>query len=214
MSEAGSVFSMPVDVPQILARPASVGVETPGIYARVVDDKNCICIVGMPGELLLKGENVFSGYWRRPEENATCFTHDGWFRTGDIVTCDSDGFYSVVDRKKDIFISGGENVCPSELEAAMQGFPGIAEVAVFGVPDSRWGEVGHMAIVAAPGACIERLAVLNFLNGRIARYKLPKHISIVQALPRTGSGKVQKGVLRASLIDASAPQADADSPVP
>ncbi len=199
MSEAGTVFGMPVELDTITAKAGSVGIPTPGLGVRIVDGEDRDCPAGSAGELLLKGDNVFSGYWRAPEENARCFTADGWFRTGDIALCDSDGFYRIVDRKKDMFISGGENVYPAEIEAAMAGYPGLEEVAVVGVPDSKWGEVGHMALVASPGQTIDTAAVSAWLDGRLARYKLPKLITVVDSLPRTGSGKIIKSELRALL---------------
>jgi len=196
MSETGTVFGMPPD-PAIIARKAgSVGFGTPAIEARIVDEAEQDCPDGTPGELLLRGENVFAGYWRRPQANEDAFTHDGWFRTGDVAVRDSDGFYRLVDRKKDMFISGGENVYPAEVESAMAGFAGIAELAMFGVPDEKWGEVGHLVIVALPGVCIDRDSVIAYLEGRLARYKIPKHVTFAASLPRTGSGKVMKGILR------------------
>jgi fatty-acyl-CoA synthase len=196
MSETGTVFGMPQQREVIAQKAGCVGLETPMIEARIVDDSEQDCQDGTPGELLLRGENVFSGYWRRPEANEAAFTKDGWFRTGDIAVRDEDGFYRLVDRKKDMFISGGENVYPAEIEAAMAGFEGIAELAVLGVPDATWGEVGHMVIVPSPGLRIDRQAVISHLEGRVARYKIPKHVSFVESLPRTGSGKIMKAALR------------------
>jgi fatty-acyl-CoA synthase len=199
MSEAGTVFGMPVDPAMIASKAGSAGIATPMIETRIVDDADQDCQDGTPGELLLRGENIFAGYWRRPQANAEAFTADGWFRTGDVAVRDADGYYTLVDRKKDMFISGGENVYPAEVEAAMAGCPGIAELAVLGVPDQKWGEVGHMVIVLAPGACIDRDGALAHLNGRVARYKIPKHVTFADSLPRTGSGKIMKGVLRLAL---------------
>lgn len=196
MSEAGSVCMMPIDIELIRRRPRSVGVRTPGVHARLVDAAMNDCPPGAPGEILLKGENVFLGYWRRPELTMASFTEDGWFRTGDIGVL-RDGLYDIVDRKKDMYISGGENIYPAEVEAAMSGFPGLVDVCVVGIPDERWGEVGHMVIV---GSEVETEAVMNFLSHRIARYKLPKHVSFAESLPRTGSGKVRKDDLRSSLL--------------
>jgi len=200
MSEAGSVFSMPIDIERIRARPRSVGIGTPDIAARIVDEELKECPPGTAGELLLKGDNIFLGYWRLPELNQSYLTHDGWFRTGDVAIW-QDGYYTLVDRKKDMFISGGENVYPAEIESAISAFPGLAEVAVVGVPDERWGEVGHLVIVPCIGTEISAAAVLGFLETRIARYKLPKHLTLMAELPRTTSGKVQKQVLRATLLD-------------
>jgi fatty-acyl-CoA synthase len=196
MSETGTVFGMPLDTSTIAGKAGSVGFGTPMIEARIVDDAGQDSADGTPGELLLRGENVFSGYWRRREANEAAFAEDGWFRTGDVAVRDSDGFYTLVDRKKDMFISGGENVYPAEVESAMAGFEGIAELAVIGVPDQKWGEVGHLVIVAVPGVSIDRESVFAYMDGRLARYKIPKHVTFADSLPRTGSGKVMKAALR------------------
>ena len=199
MSEAGTVFGMPVDCARIAAKAGSAGVPPPGVQARIVDAAGQACEDGRAGELQLRGANVTAGYWRRPLETRAAFTEDGWFMTGDVAVRDADGFYSLVDRKKDMFISGGENVYPAEIEAALAGFPGLAEAAVIGVPDERWGEVGHCAIVATPGGALDLDAVTMHLRGCLARYKLPAHVTVIDALPRTGSGKVQKDQLRTML---------------
>jgi fatty-acyl-CoA synthase len=195
MSEAGSVFFMPIDIDQIRSRPQSVGIGVPGIASRVVDANLQDCPPGVPGELLLKGENIFLGYWPNPTHDQTAFTEDGWFRTGDIVQWRG-GYFDLIDRKKDMYISGGENVYPAESEVALAGYPGVAEIAVIGVPDARWGEVGHAFLVPCAGQHLDVGAIEAFLAKKIAKYKLPKHWSIVDALPRTPSGKVQKAALR------------------
>jgi fatty-acyl-CoA synthase len=199
MSEAGTVFGMPLDPALIAAKAGSVGFGTPAIEARIVDEVGDECPDGIAGELVLRGDNVFGGYWRHPEASAAAFTTDGWLRTGDIATRDSEGYYTLIDRKKDMFISGGENVYPAEIEAALSGFPGIAEVAVVGVPDVTWGEVGHMAIVPMDGFAIQNDSLREYLQGKLAAYKIPKHVTYLDVLPRTGSGKVMKGALRAAV---------------
>ncbi|PXA89731.1 acyl-CoA synthetase [Caulobacter sp. D5] len=201
MSETGTVFGMPVDPAQIDARAGSVGVALPGVRSRIVDAAGRDCPDGQPGELLLKGDNVFSGYWRRPDDTAAAFTADGWFRTGDIARADTEGFHWLVDRKKDMFISGGENVYPAEIEAALADHPGIAECAVLGLPDPRWGEVGHLILVPRPGVVVSHAGVVAHLELRLARYKLPKATTIVDSLPRTGSGKIQKAILKALILE-------------
>lgn len=198
MSEAGTVFGMSTDPNIISAKAGSVGVPTPGILTRLVDSAGDDVATGVPGELLLKGPNLFSGYWRRPDEAQAAFTSDGWFRTGDIAVKDDEGFFTIVDRKKDMYISGGENVYPAEIEALLADFPGVAEVAVVGVPDPKWGEVGLCILVPCDqtGEVID--AVRTHLSTRLARYKHPTHFQILDALPRTGSGKVRKGDLSAA----------------
>lgn len=199
MSEAGTVFGMAIEPELLAAKAGSVGMSTPAVQARIVDADERDCPAGAAGELLLRGETVFGGYWRRPEETAGTFTDDGWFRTGDIAMCDADGFYWMVDRKKDMFISGGENVYPAEIEAELAGYRGLADYAVVGIPDARWGEVGVAALVVGEGAQVDIEALAAHLAGRLARYKLPKRYVIVESLPRTGSGKVRKTDLRLML---------------
>lgn len=201
MSEAGTVFGMPVDPALIDARAGSAGVAMPGVSARIVDDEGGDCPDGVAGELLLKGDNLFSGYWRRARETEAAFTGDGWFRTGDIARADAEGFHWLVDRKKDMFISGGENVYPAEIEMVAAAHPAVAECAVVGLPDPRWGEVGHLAVVVRPETEFRREQLLAWLEPRLARYKLPKAVIVLDRLPRTGSGKVQKAELRAWLLE-------------
>ena len=199
MSEGGTISCMAVDCALIDARAGSAGVAMPGVVLRVVDGAGEDCPPGTPGELLLKGDNMFREYWRRPDETAAAFTTDGWFRTGDIAILDGDGFLALVDRKKDMYISGGENVYPAEIEALLAGHPGIVECAVVGVPDDRWGEVGHLAIVAL-GEPPEAAAIRALFEPAVARFKHPHHISFIDALPRNGAGKVLKRDLRDLLI--------------
>lgn len=195
MSEAGTVSCMPIDIRLIRDHAGSVGIVPPAVQTRIVDREERDVPVGLPGELLLKGENLFSGYWRQPETSRQAFTSDGWFRTGDVARQDEDGFLFLVDRSKDMFISGGENVYPAEIEAALAAMPGLRDCAIVGVPDERWGEVGHLFAVVSDHGTDGRM-IRAFLETRIARYKVPKHISLVEALPRTGSGKVLKTELK------------------
>ncbi|MFC2954200.1 AMP-binding protein [Marinicaulis aureus] len=196
MSEAGTVFGMPLD-PELIERHAgSVGVATPRVKARIVDAMGADAPAGEPGELLLKGDNITQGYWRREKETQDAFTDDGWFRTGDIARMNEEGFYWLVDRRKDMFISGGENVYPAEIEAVAAGLAGVKEAAAVGVPDEKWGEVGHLFWVAHENATTEESVITAELERHLARYKLPKHYTRVDALPRNGAGKVLKTVLR------------------
>jgi len=170
-------------------RPASVGV--PHFFtdtALLTADGSIIRGPGQ-GELLVTGPNVFSHYWNRPKETADAFL-DGWFRTGDVVRIDEDGWAYVVDRVKDMFISGGENVYPAEVEAAIGTLDGVSASGVVGVPDDRWGEVGLAFIVVRPGATLDETAIRKHLDGQLARYKIPRRFVFVDELPRTASGKV------------------------
>ena len=200
MSEAGTVFGMPADLALIEARAGSAGLAMPAVATRIVDERDEDCPPGVAGELLLKGDNVFLGYWRRPDETARAFTADGWFRTGDIARADAEGYHWLVDRKKDMFISGGENVYPAEIEAALADHAAIAECAVVGMPDPHWGEIGHLVAACREGAMLDLSIILDHLENRLARYKLPKALTLVKALPRTASGKIQKTILREQLL--------------
>lgn len=200
MTEVGTVFGMPLDADVNAAKPRSVGVAAPNVQTRVVDAQDRDCPAGTPGELLVRGDNVFLGYFDEPEETRHAFV-DGWFRTGDVVRVDTDGYFTLVDRKKDMFISGGENVYPTEIEACLVGFPGIEGAAVVGVPDPIWGEVGHLALVASAAGAPDPQLVKDFLYTQLARYKVPKYLSVVDQLPRTGSGKVSKKQLRDRLLE-------------
>ena len=151
--------------------------------------------VGEPGEVLVSGPNVTPGYWRDPDATAGAFT-DGWLHTGDVAVRDDEGYLRIVDRLKDMYISGGENVYPAEVEQALYGHPAVAECAVIGVPDPRWGEVGRAFVVLAPGSDTSAAALLAHLAGRLARYKLPKVVSFVPELPHNASGKLVKSRLR------------------
>ncbi|MGP4016575.1 acyl-CoA synthetase [Saccharopolyspora sp. 5N708] len=151
---------------------------------------------GEPGEVLIKGRNVSPGYWQNPAATADSLADGGWFRSGDIAKVDDEGHLYIVDRVKDMFISGGENVYPAEVENAIFAHPAVAEVAVVGVPDQRWGEVGRAFVVCRPDTALTRDELREFLRGRLAKYKIPVHLEVVERLPRTGSGKVQKARLR------------------
>jgi fatty-acyl-CoA synthase len=154
---------------------------------------------GEPGEVIIQGPNVMAGYWGRPADTADVLDADGWLRTGDVAVLDDDGYAYIRDRIKDMIISGGENIYPAEVEDALYGHPAVAECAVIGVPDERWGEVGRAVVVLRPGMSAEPADVLAFLDGRIARYKIPKSVVFADSLPRTASGKVVKRQLRERL---------------
>jgi fatty-acyl-CoA synthase len=146
------------------------------------------------GELQVRGPNVFAGYWRNPEATAAAFD-DGWLRTGDVAERDGEGFYRIKGRLKDMYISGGENVYPAEVESVLHEHPAVADAAVVGVPDERWGEVG-VAFVVAAGETSEE-ALIEFVRTRLARFKAPKAVRFVDVLPRSAMGKVAKEELRA-----------------
>jgi len=197
MTEAGTVLGMPIEAEAIARKAGSAGLPAPSLSLRIVDDDGHDVTAGEPGEIWLAGPNVTSGYWSRPDETARAFTADGWFRTGDIARQDGDGFVTLVDRRKDMFISGGENVFPVEVELALLDHPDVAEAAVIGVADERWGEVGRAFVVVKPGRILDPAALASHCAGRIARYKVPREFLAIEALPRTASGKIQKHLLRA-----------------
>jgi fatty-acyl-CoA synthase len=197
MSEAGTVSCMPVDIDLINSHAGSAGLVAPEVQLRILDEQGVECAAGEPGDIVVKGANVSSGYWRRPDETRAAFVDDNWLRTGDVGRMDGDGFLWLIDRKKDMFISGGENVYPAEIERLLAGHPHIMECAVVGVADERWGEVGHLVIVAAPNIQVSTAEIVAFLEPQLARYKIPKHITLADKLPRNGAGKLDKGSLRA-----------------
>jgi fatty-acyl-CoA synthase len=137
-----------------------------------------------------------AGYWRRPDDTEAVLAPGGWLRTGDIGVADADGYVTVRDRTKDLIISGGENIYPAEVEDALYHHTAVAECAVIGVPDPHWGEVGRAVVVLRAGAAVEPADLLAFLDGKIARYKIPKSVVFAGGLPRTASGKVVKLALR------------------
>ncbi|HZW28393.1 MAG TPA: AMP-binding protein [Trueperaceae bacterium] len=149
------------------------------------------CAPGETGELTLRGPHVFAGYFER-EEATREVLRDGWLWTGDLAVVDEEGVFSVVGRRKEMFISGGENVYPVEVEAAIYDHEAVAECAVVGVPDERWGEVGLACVVLKPGRSLTEQELRGFVGARLARYKVPKHIAFAPALPKSGAGKVLK----------------------
>ncbi|MCJ9427794.1 AMP-binding protein [Kordiimonas marina] len=195
MSEAGTVFGMPLDRTMIDAKAGCVGIPTPRVLARIVDEDGKPVPDDEPGELQLKGDNIACGYWRREADFHATLTDDGWFRTGDVLTKDADGFFRVTDRKKDMFISGGENVYPGEVECQLIKFAGMREFAVVGVPDEKWGEVGCLFYVPN-GDEISLAEIEAYLADKLAKYKVPKKVVAIDALPRNGVGKVLKHELR------------------
>jgi fatty-acyl-CoA synthase len=154
-----------------------------------------------PAELLVRGPHVFAGYWNRPEETAASLLDGEWFRTGDVVRVESDGWAYVVDRVKDMIISGGENVYPAEVEAVIVQLDEVETCAVVGVPDERWGEVGVGYVVLREGAGPDEAELRKHLEANLARYKIPKHLLFVTELPRNATGKIRRVELRARATD-------------
>ena len=165
------------------------------VDVRIVDSNGNDVGPGGTGEILTRGPNVFPGYWNREEATASSFV-DGWFKTGDIASIDDEGFITLRDRAKDMYISGGENVYPAEIESALLEISGILEAAVIGVPDERWGEVGRAFVVVAPGTTHDLDSINAKLDGRLARYKLPRSVVVIETMPRNTTGKLLKQELR------------------
>src|SRR3954465_11848116 len=169
---------------------------------RIVRPDGTDADVGELGELWVKGPNVTPGYWNRPEANASSFT-DGWLHTGDATRVDEEGFYYIVDRWKDMYISGGENVYPAEVESVLHQLTAIAEAAVIGIPDPQWGEVGLAIVAAKPGQRLTEADVFSHCAANLARFKCPRQVRFVDALPRNATGKIHKPTLRKEFSVAS-----------
>jgi len=147
------------------------------------------------GEICVRGDTVTPGYWNLPEETEKAF-HQGWLRTGDLAVVDEEGYVTIVDRKKDMIITGGENVYSIEVENVLYSHPKVMEAAVFGVPDDKWGEAVKAAVVLRPGETATQEEIIDFCKGHLASYKAPKSIEFLTELPKTGSGKIAKRLLR------------------
>lgn len=194
MTEAapGTLF---LDAEHAVGRAGSAGVPHFFSDVRVVRPDLTPVDAGETGEVVVRGPHVMPGYWQLPAQTEAAFA-DGWFRSGDAARVDEDGYVYIVDRIKDLIISGGENVYPAEVEDLLLAHPGIAECAVIGVPDDRWGEVPRAVVVPAADADLDPREVLAALAGRLAKYKIPKSVVIADELPRTASGKLLKSRVR------------------
>jgi long-chain acyl-CoA synthetase len=179
-----------------LRRTASAGQATPLIDVRVVDDDGRDVPAGKVGEVVCGGPKIMAGYWRKPEATAAVLKN-GWYQTGDMGAMDDQGYLTLVDRKKDMIISGGENVYSVEVESVLSLHPAVAEVAVIGVPDERWGEAVTAVVVPRAGSAQNAEELIAFCRGKIANYKVPKSVVFrAEPLPKTGPGKIAKRVLR------------------
>ncbi|MYW69761.1 AMP-binding protein [Streptomyces sp. SID8379] len=172
-------------------RPGSVGRPVRGVEVRLVADDGSVVGPGEVGELVIRGENVMKGYWNRPDATADAF-RDGWFHSGDLARVDEDGYYYVVDRKKDLVIRGGYNVCPREIEEVLYGHPDVAEAAVVGVPDPERGEEVAAVVVRKAGTRVTAGELRDYVRQRVAAYKYPRIVRLVEALPKGATGKILK----------------------
>jgi fatty-acyl-CoA synthase len=175
-----------------IRKAGSIGRPNFYVDARVVDEANNPLGPSEVGELVLKGPSICSGYFGNPEATATMLDEEGWFHTGDLAQYDEEWYFFIVGRKKDMFISGGENVYPPEIEAALYEHPDVHMCAVIGVPDPQWGEVGLACVVLEPGAAVSEEELLAFLRDRLAGYKVPKRVAVMDELPVSGAGKILK----------------------
>ncbi len=179
-------------------RAKSCGVVPPGVNLEIRSPDGSPLPVGEVGEVTVKGPNVMIGYWNKPEETASVLDPSGWYSTGDVGFLDDDGYLYLVDRAKDMIVSGGENVYCTEVEDAIYTHPGVLEATVFGVPDAQWGEAVHAVIVPREDAGLDEATMINHCRERIGGYKVPKSISFQdEPLPKSGPGKVLKRNLRA-----------------
>lgn len=191
MSEFGpGVFALAAE--DAITKAGSIGRPNFFVDARIVDDENQDVPANEIGELVLRGPSLSSGYFNRPEDSKTAVDDEGWFHTGDLAMRDTENYYFIVDRKKDLFISGGENIYPAEIEKVLYLIPDVALCAVIGVPDEKWGEVGKAFIVLKQGGTATLNDIEAHLQHHLAGYKVPQHIEFVESLPISGAGKVLK----------------------
>jgi long-chain acyl-CoA synthetase len=189
LSETSPVASF--NHPDRERKPGSIGTPIRGVEMRVVDEQGAEVPQGEVGEIAIRGHNVMKGYWRRPEETAKAIP-DGWFRTGDIGRVDEDGYFAIVDRKKDLIIRGGYNVYPREVEEVLYEHPAVGDAAVIGLPHAELGEEVGAAVALKPGASATPEALRDYVKAQVAAYKYPRRVWIVEALPKTATGKILK----------------------
>jgi acyl-CoA synthetase (AMP-forming)/AMP-acid ligase II len=187
------------DDPETIA--TTSGRAIPGIEVRCVDAQGQPVPAGEPGEVIVRGYNVMRGYFRDEAETKKTIDEDGWLHTGDVGILDEKGYLRITDRVKDMFIMGGFNCYPAEIENLMFRHESIAQVAVIGIPDERMGEVAMAFVVPVPGATLEPGAVMAWCRDNMANYKVPRRVEVVDALPMNASGKVTKFVLRERALE-------------
>jgi long-chain acyl-CoA synthetase len=177
-------------------RLASCGKAVPGVEVRVVDGDGRDVTAGEVGEIIARGPNIMAGYWKRPADTEAALI-DGWLYTGDLATVDEDGYIYLVDRKKDMIVTGGENVYSTEVEAAIYAHPSIKEAAVIPVPDPDWGEAVHACVTLREGKSLAPEELIEFCRDHLAAYKVPRSVEVIEGeLPKGGTGKILKKQLR------------------
>ena len=185
------------DPPEIIA--TTVGKPLDGVSVKIVDDAGQVLGATEPGEILVQGFNVMRGYFDDEEASAAAIDEEGWLRTGDIGFVGTDGNLRITDRKKDMFIVGGFNAFPAEIEGILLTHPGVSQVAVVGVPDERLGEVGRAYVIPRAGVEVDETSIIAWCREHMANYKVPRTVVLVDELPLTASGKVQRFRLRSSV---------------
>jgi long-chain acyl-CoA synthetase len=184
------------DHEHVPGRLTSCGRSCPGVDLRILDDGGHELGVGQQGELVVRGANVMQRYWNNPHDTAQVLC-DGFFRTGDIGYRDADGYFFILDRLKDMIVSGGENVYSGEVEAVIQAHPAVLETAVFGIPDAQWGELVMACVVRKPGWALDAGDLIAYCRHSLAHYKAPRRVKFLETeLPKSGAGKILKRVLR------------------
>jgi fatty-acyl-CoA synthase len=186
-----------------IRKAGSIGRPNFFVDAQIVDNENRFLGPDEEGELVLKGPSYCSGYFNNPEASAAAVDERGYFHTGDVARYDAEGYFYIVDRKKDMFISGGENVYPAEIEKALYQHPAVHMCAVIGLPDANWGEMGKACVVLKPGATASEEELIQFMAERLAKYKVPKSVSFMDALPISAAGKILKRELLSSWTQTS-----------
>jgi long-chain acyl-CoA synthetase len=188
-----------------LRRLASAGTPCIGVDVEIRRPDGSLCEIGEVGEITVRGPNMMPGYWNRPDDTAAAFTSDGWYRTGDLASIDDGGYIFIVDRAKDMIVTGGENVYTSEVENALASHPAVLELAVFGVPSEQWGEAVHAEVVLKPGATATHQELIDHCRTLIAGFKTPRTITLREsALPKSGAGKILKREIRATYWEGEA----------
>jgi long-chain acyl-CoA synthetase len=177
-------------------KPGTIGLPIDCIEMRVVDFDGNEVPQGEVGEIAIRGRNVMKGYWRRPDATAEVIDADGWFRTGDMGRVDEDGYFSIVDRRKELVIRGGYNVYPREIEEVLYEHPDVREAAVIGIPDDSLGEEVAAAVALKAGAATEPNELREFVKDRVAAYKYPRRVWLVDELPKGPTGKILKREIR------------------
>jgi long-chain acyl-CoA synthetase len=181
-------------------KPGSIGTPVEGVEMRLVDDQRRPAAPGEVGEIAIRGHNVMTGYWNRPEATAEAIDSDGWFYSGDVARVDSDGYFFIVDRKKELIIRGGYNVYPREIEEVLYEHTAVREAAVIGIPHAELGEEVGAAVALKPGYDVTEAELRDFVKANVAAYKYPRHLWFVDELPKGPTGKILKRAIEPPVL--------------